>query len=201
MKRKHNPIRSYQLGLFGAVFLFVVTAALASQRLFFPLERDIFFAFYDLPGALLWPMWIITQFGSGWLFLAVGIYLLIGRKRSQHRGRIVVIGGALTYVLVEASKFLIARARPNVIDTDVLQRDLLTLHDFGFPSGHAAMATILSLTLMNYLPAKWRFLPWVWIPLVSISRLYLGVHAPLDIAGGVAIGVIVYCLVKLVPRR
>jgi undecaprenyl-diphosphatase len=40
---------------------------------------------------------------------------------------------------------------------------------------------------------KWRHLWWLWALLVSIAQVYVGVHYPLDIAGGAALG----CLVGL----
>ncbi len=63
-------------------------------------------------------------------------------------------------------------------------------HDASFPSGHAATsfaaATILSL-------AKPRLAPlWFLLALaVGFSRIYVGVHYPLDIVGGAVLGIVV----------
>lgn len=200
MKRKHNPRRLQLICLFIAALVFIITAFMAGQRQFFPLEREVFFAFYDLPRILLGPMWLITQFGSGLLLVALSIYFLIGRKRSQQKGTVVAVYGAITYLVVEIAKLVVARDRPNILDASISQHDLLKLHDFGFPSGHTALATILSLTLMHYLPRQWRWLPWVWIPLVAVSRLYLGVHAPLDIIGGFTLAIAIYCAGRLLQK-
>jgi len=69
----------------------------------------------------------------------------------------------------------------------------------GFPSGHETAATALALTLWFVLPPKWRWLSAAWIIVVAWSRLYLGVHTPVDIIGGFAIGLMAVCFVRLLP--
>ena len=60
---------------------------------------------------------------------------------------------------------------------------------FAFPSGHAQGSTTLWLMLALLIRRKWiNTLAVIMIILVSLSRLYLGVHYPMDIFGGILIG-------------
>ncbi|MEO1485977.1 MAG: phosphatase PAP2 family protein [Bacteroidota bacterium] len=63
---------------------------------------------------------------------------------------------------------------------------------FSYFSAHAANATALSFfvitLLVQKLAIRWRFLILVWAMLVAYSRIYLGVHFPLDVITGICIG-------------
>jgi membrane-associated phospholipid phosphatase len=67
---------------------------------------------------------------------------------------------------------------------------LIEATGFAFPSGHAQGSTTLWLMLALLVRQRWMsILSATMIILVSLSRLYLGVHFPLDILGGFLVGV------------
>jgi undecaprenyl-diphosphatase len=72
-------------------------------------------------------------------------------------------------------------------------------HDASFPSGHAATsfaaATILSFAFPRAAPA---FL--VLAAAIAYSRVYVGVHYPLDVLGGAALGALVAIALRRLVR-
>jgi undecaprenyl-diphosphatase len=74
---------------------------------------------------------------------------------------------------------------------------------YGFASSHAAnsfgLAMILCLLLPNF---KYKNVFFVWAALVSYSRIYVGVHYPLDIVCGALIGIgAAFISLKLVQHK
>lgn len=78
----------------------------------------------------------------------------------------------------------------------------------GFPSGHTATSVALALTLAiicrRYRPARGLVsIGWAVAGLVGLSRIYMADHWPLDVAGGVVVGLISGAIVcsLLQPHR
>lgn len=186
---KINPT----LQVFMAVGLFSV-AALASQGAdMHPWEITIFQFIYGWPDFLLPLFLAVTQFGSIYMLAALLIIYLV-RKRYHIVLRLLMTG-TLAYLVSGFAKDLWGRARPHEILLDVLSRDYI-VRGPGFPSGHTALATALALTIGHYMPRKYNWVVPVLIIGVALSRIYLGIHAPLDIVGGFAIGWVSYALFR-----
>ncbi len=75
---------------------------------------------------------------------------------------------------------------------------------FGFVSSHATNTFGLAIFIGTILKSKVRWLFPVlllWAALVSYSRIWLGVHYPLDIIGGAVLGSLIARLLVLVSQR
>lgn len=156
-------------------------------------EISLFQSIYNLPDFLRPVFLVITQTGSIYMLgLLLVLYLI---KKHHHIVLRLLFTGTLAYLVTGVAKDLWGRARPNEILIDVVNLDYV-VRGPGFPSGHTAMAAALALALMHYLPKRYRWIVPVWIVGVGLSRVYLGVHAPLDILGGFAIGWASYALFR-----
>ncbi len=120
------------------------------------------------------------------LAIAVALFLWRVRHRLDLAVQLVVVSvGSLS--LNPAMKFLLARDRPALYP----RRGMFQWASY--PSGHSTLTVALFFTvaLMLYRERGWR---WPFIAAMGIvtlniySRLYLGVHWPTDIIGGLLIG-------------
>ncbi len=111
---------------------------------------------------------------------------------------------AASDILSETLKLVFARTRPFEALTDVHTLDwdgLTSASGFSFPSGHAVRAFAVGFYLLY--SSQWRFrIPALVVPiLISLSRVYLGLHWPSDILGGAIIGVAIAVIVRWLGRR
>lgn len=101
-------------------------------------------------------------------------------------------------LVAEVIKFLYQRPRPYV---ELVFKPLIDI-DFSsaFPSGHASLFFALATTtfLIN---KKWSYYFFAGAFLMGLARIYVGVHWPLDILGGMVVGVLSALVVwKILPR-
>jgi membrane-associated phospholipid phosphatase len=181
-----------------AVALFVVSCILVRDGKLAAWEKIVFQFFFDLPEALSPVFWTITQFGGVGVLLAISIIFLIVKRYA-----IVIemlIAGLLAELLAHVGKGMFGRPRPVEYFVDLVTRDEF-ISGPGFPSGHTAVATAMALVTWHYLPKGYKWISVVWIVGVAASRMYLGVHAPMDLVGGFAIGWACVAIVKHVKMK
>lgn len=135
-------------------------------------------------------MVFITRLGDAgiiWIMLSI-VLLLIPKTRKS--GAVMVVALVVDVLLCNiVLKNLVARTRPYDVNTGV-HLLVAKLHDYSFPSGHTA-ASFASVTALYLAGEKklWKFALELAC-LIAISRLYLYVHYPTDVLGGILFGVI-----------
>ena len=132
---------------------------------------------------------LLGEMGIIWIAIAIG--LLISKKHKK-AGLLVLIGLLLGVIIGNGIlKNLVMRSRPCWINTDF---NLLIANpkDYSFPSGHA-LSSILQQQLLHYI-RKMGNNSYSIAALMAFSELYLYVHFPTDILGGIVIGIIIGCV-------
>jgi membrane-associated phospholipid phosphatase len=108
-----------------------------------------------------------------------------GRRRAAID---VAAVGAIAWTAAQASKPLVGRERPYVVEG----ADRLVAIPAGssWPSGHVAVASAMATTLTDHLPARVRWVARAAALGVAVSRCYVGVHHLTDVVAGWGVGVL-----------
>ena len=144
----------------------------------------------------------ITEAGDVYYMLGFSIVLLI-IKRTRRLGLAMMILLVMTTLLTGYIKCGVDRDRPTLDFTGTpfpieLSEDTFALFCEGgfnasFPSGHAARATIFGLILGYVLSERFPrgcYLLLLYPILMSISRIYVMQHFPMDVIGGAILGIL-----------
>ncbi|MFS4494784.1 phosphatase PAP2 family protein [Maribacter sp. 2308TA10-17] len=141
--------------------------------------------------------WLITTNFLTWIPLFLFMIILLFRMYNRKEGFWVFLSFLSMLIIVTIiiffTKEYFGRLRP-VNDSGLhnLLRVLIKPSDYSFISGHAASSFSIATLTMLYLKRKmkWSYLLLIWPILFSFSRMYLGVHYPLDILAGMLIGIL-----------
>lgn len=160
-------------------------------------------AFFQLDGNIL--LWIqeyirndfltpifkfITHLGDeGYVWIAIAI-LLVFIKKYRKVG--FMVGGSLLGSLLFNNiilKNIVARPRPYRM-MEALTILIPEPGEFSFPSGHTSSSFAAGVVLYLMLPKKYGIPVMILAFLIGISRLYVGVHYPTDVLGGMVMGTV-----------
>ena len=134
-----------------------------------------------------------------------GIFLIIAAISALYWRRpaifvYVLLGSVLADLLSLVIRYAVGRDRPPIDYPD--PAPLVRLPDNpSFPSGHAA-TSFAAAALLAWLTPLPKVALFVLAGLIAFSRVYVGVHYPLDVIGGALLGLAVAtALRRLVEAR
>jgi membrane-associated phospholipid phosphatase len=193
---------------FGASFIllvsFLIIAILVTPKIGFnniinhrsPVAKFDSLAFLDINNShypafnqiMIW----LTKFGRE-IFWPVAIILLfiLGGWTGKKTAVVIAISMLVLIPMGELAKDMVARPRPAIPQVDFL---IPADKEFSFPSGHALIVSAgaaVALILFRNTPKQFivSIILTIEAAFVCLSRVYVGGHYPLDVIGGILLGV------------
>lgn len=141
------------------------------------------------------------EFGA----MAILVFIIMMCIKNMRKTGFAVMGATLSVMLFGELiiKHLVARPRPFVIN-GAIELIIKAPSGFSFPSSHTATCFAMA-TAIYLFHKRLGIIAYIYAALVAFSRMYLYVHYPSDIIGGIALGIGcgigAVALVKLIYRK
>ena len=141
-------------------------------------------------------MWTLSAVGvAGSIWLGIAAVMAAWAPRLRPAAWQVVLAVILAQLVVDDGlKPLFARERPFVFDRTVRVVGYRSTTP-SFPSGHSASSFAAATVLAFALRRRGALFTWGLAVAVAVSRIYVGVHYPLDVLGGATVGIALGVLV------
>ncbi len=148
----------------------------------------------------------ITERSNWFIFYAIiWIYLVIkGGPRGRTAALLII---PLIFISDQAADNIIKPFFHRIRPCHVLQNVRLLINcseSYAFPSNHAVNNFAAAALFSNFYP-RMKYVLFGGALVVSLSRIFVGIHYPFDIIGGAAIGILFAMLViylwKLINRK
>ena len=171
-------------------------------------DQQIFEFFNGLGSTSFDAFWLFVTNQKKWFFLYILVAWAYVYYLGWRKALISILIIALFLGVCDQTtnwfKIYFHRLRPSQdAGLSVHIRTLLHPHNYSFISGHASNSTLFVwfsiFVLRQY--TRWIYLLIIWWIIFMYSRIYVGVHYPLDILGGIIWGLILYRLAVFVYRK
>lgn len=138
---------------------------------------------------------LITHLGDAGIFWIILALLFLVFRKTRKIGIAVAFSLIVDLLLCNVIlKPIVHRIRPYTLNPDMFEQIKLLIHanppsDYSFPSGHTAASFAAAFALL-FQKSKYSIPAIILASLIAFSRLYLYIHFPTDVLGGIAIGVL-----------
>lgn len=159
------------------------------------LDKKLFVFLNNLGSTLFDTIWLLITKQTNWIpFFLILLFILFKKLGTKKLGIVIlIIAGLITFTneITDIIKFSVQRIRPCNDDTLVgLIRVVKDSDTFSYFSGHASNSTASMVFVFLILRKhyKYSYLLFLYPLIFAYSRIYLGLHFPLDIISGFIFG-------------
>jgi membrane-associated phospholipid phosphatase len=190
--------RARNLTIMGALLLIGLSAFLGRIPVFLFLNTD--------GGAFMDQFFKWATWGAeGWVWIP---YLSVVVVLFKKDFKLIILNFLLSTLITQISKHVIWDNINRPIVSGIPLNEIHTVpglvtHAYNsFPSGHTATAFTLFLLTVYLFPTKWTFaIGVIYAMICAYSRVYLGQHFPMDLGGGMLVGVLSMQLSILIRQK
>lgn len=156
--------------------------------------------------------WLFITNQLNWIPLFLLLFFLIFKAFGWKKGLVIILFSALLVAfsdqLVNFIKNSVMRLRPNN-DSELksIIRALKHPHGYSFVSGHSSTSFAVTVFMVLLLKKYYKHMVFlfIWPMLFAYSRVYCGVHFPIDIFMGMLLGItegiVFYKIVSLLLKK
>lgn len=163
---------------------------------------------YEFGGPVLTPlMKLISLLGKDGIFLIFLSLAFMVFRPTRRFGTAMLLGVSIGAIFTNLFiKVAVARPRPYADPNgfyyplwDLMGR--ATESDKSFPSGHTTAAFASTVPVFLIGKKRWSWAALLFAFLMGLSRIYLVVHYPSDVIGGLIVGTVAGCLAALIAQK
>ena len=189
------PMNLVWLAISGVGLVVLAVSIAAARRTDIPRwEARVFRTLNGLPGWLYWILWPTMQLGN----LVVGT--LVGLMCAWLAGEGAVAAGVVVAMILKLvteriarrrmQAYLAVRERPGTSQPGAVLRGDVPCAGPSFPSGHVLLVTVVACVIATTVSSEWLWVPVLTAALVTVGRVYVGAHNPLDVTAGLGGGLL-----------
>jgi undecaprenyl-diphosphatase len=143
----------------------------------------------------------VTHLGDAGIFWIILTLIFLCFRKTRKAGiysACALLGSLVVNNLI--LKNLINRTRPYEV-VEGLKCIVGLATDASFPSGHTGASFASAVAMCRQIPKKYAVLLLILAGVIAFSRLYVGIHYPTDVLGGLITGIGIGILVNVIGDR
>lgn len=167
----------------------------------FPLNSELFTLINGAQATSINPIMVAASKYGAYLWIPVtALIWILGRGEMRRAALLLAAGLLLGLILMTASKLIINAPRPEMV-LSTAKVLIAGETDASYPSGTTTIVSIGAILSLTKLSRRVSWPLTLEALLVSFSRIYVGVHWPIDILGGWLLGGFCTFIVLFIESR